>query len=367
MSPINQSERVAIRAVTKDYEAWIGQRMPVVLADLESKHIQMAQSALGFFRATYYRWAQVWPAICADETNAPIGLCIGDIHTDNFGTWRDAEGRLTWGVNDFDEAYPLPYTNDLIRLTASVLMAAKENTFAINAERAASAILDGYTESIASGGTAFILAEENPELRAMALAQANDPARFWKKLTALEAPAMPIPASVKVLLAQAMPEHGLEFRIVHRRSGLGSLGRQRFVALARWNNGLIAREAKELAPSAHVWLNNPQSDAGFYYQTLMDHAVRSADPYVSLNEQWLLRRLAPDCRRISLDKLSSVKDEEQLLHAMGFEIGNIHLGSKGFGEQIQVDLKKRPARWLLKAAKAMTDSLYSDYDEWRNG
>jgi len=30
------------------------------------------------------------------------------------------EGRLSWGVDDFDESYPLPYTNDLVRLAASV-------------------------------------------------------------------------------------------------------------------------------------------------------------------------------------------------------------------------------------------------------
>ena len=44
---------------------------------------------------------------------------MGDLHVDSFGTWRDVEGRLCWGVDDFDEAYPLPYTNDLVRLAAS--------------------------------------------------------------------------------------------------------------------------------------------------------------------------------------------------------------------------------------------------------
>ena len=35
-----------------------------------------------------------------------------------YGTWRDTEGRLVWGINDFDEAYPSPYTNDLVRLAS---------------------------------------------------------------------------------------------------------------------------------------------------------------------------------------------------------------------------------------------------------
>jgi adenylate cyclase len=38
-------------------------------------------------------------AICPELKNAPRVLCVGDIHTENFGTRRDAQGRLIWGVN----------------------------------------------------------------------------------------------------------------------------------------------------------------------------------------------------------------------------------------------------------------------------
>ena len=47
-------------------------------------------------------------------------MAVGDLHVGSFGTWRDSEGRMCWGVDDFDESYPLPYTNDLVRLAASV-------------------------------------------------------------------------------------------------------------------------------------------------------------------------------------------------------------------------------------------------------
>ena len=76
----------------------------------------MAQDALSFLCATFYRWAQLFPALCAKLARAPKVLGIGDLHVENYGTWRDAEGRLVWGINDFDEACPLPYTNDLVRL-----------------------------------------------------------------------------------------------------------------------------------------------------------------------------------------------------------------------------------------------------------
>ncbi len=50
-------------------------------------------------------------------------LAVGDIHVENFGTWRDAEGRLVWGVNDFDDAARMPYAIDIVRLATSAVLA----------------------------------------------------------------------------------------------------------------------------------------------------------------------------------------------------------------------------------------------------
>ena len=83
-------------------------------ADLEAKHQIMAQDAFSFLRGTYYRWAQVWPKVCEPLTQTPPVLAVGDLHVENFGTWRDTDGRLVWGMNDFDEAYTMPYANDLV-------------------------------------------------------------------------------------------------------------------------------------------------------------------------------------------------------------------------------------------------------------
>ncbi len=57
--------------------------------------------------------------------DAPQVLAVGDMHLENFGTWRDADGRLVWGVNDFDEAAVMPYPLDLVRLAASIRLAPK--------------------------------------------------------------------------------------------------------------------------------------------------------------------------------------------------------------------------------------------------
>src|SRR5260370_24510597 len=71
----------------------------------------------------FYRWAQLWPQICPKLSAAPKVLAIGDLHVENFGTWRDIEGRLIWGINDFDEVFLFAYTADLVLLATSAHLA----------------------------------------------------------------------------------------------------------------------------------------------------------------------------------------------------------------------------------------------------
>src|SRR2546428_13510012 len=149
-----------ILEATADFERWLGQQLEVVRPDLALKHENMAKAPFPFFRATFYRWVQRWPEVCSDLAKAPKVLAVGDLHIENFGTWRDAEGRLIWGVNDFDEAAELPYTNDLLRLATSAILAADEGHLALKPKDACEAILDGYGKSLDETGGAFVLGEQ---------------------------------------------------------------------------------------------------------------------------------------------------------------------------------------------------------------
>ena len=74
----------------------------------------MAADAFQFLRATYWRWAETILTTCPEVGHAPSVPSVGDIHVENLGSWRDREGRLVWGVNDFDEAAKMPYVLDLV-------------------------------------------------------------------------------------------------------------------------------------------------------------------------------------------------------------------------------------------------------------
>src|SRR5207244_4331041 len=83
---------------------------------------------------------------------------------------RSYEGRLAWGVNDFDEVSPLPYTADLVRLAASARLAIGAGHVRLAMKDACQAILAGYSECIAAAGAPIILGRGESWLRRQALA-----------------------------------------------------------------------------------------------------------------------------------------------------------------------------------------------------
>jgi Uncharacterized protein conserved in bacteria (DUF2252) len=361
-----QPDQTSFIRANAAYERWLGALLTLLPADLKRKHAAMAGSAFPFLRATYFRWARTWPLLCPEAAEAPKVLAVGDLHVENFGTWRDIEGRLVWGVNDFDEAWPLPYTNDLVRLATSAMLAAQEAQLSLDPKDICQTLLDGYQAALDEGGRPFVLAEHHGPLRDMASTRQKNPEEFWQKLERMPAVRGTVPTSARKALQRMLPHAELEVRYVHRSSGLGSLGRERFVAIADWHGGKVAREAKALAPSACASIAEaPSTRADIHYQRLLHAAVRCPDPFLHVKRGWIVRRLAPDCSRIELGALPRTRDEVRLLHAMGWETANVHLGSAR-AKVLQADLTGRADGWLRPAAQRMLHAVEADFEEWRD-
>ena len=353
-----------IRKATEKYESWLAKRTNLIKSDLDLKHRLMAKDPFLFLRGTFYRWMQVWADTLPDVSKAPEVLAIGDLHVENFGTWRDIEGRLIWGVNDFDESYPLAYTNDLVRLAVSANLAAPKN-LAIKFEDACESILTGYVKGLMTGGEPFVLEENHDWLRDVATGELRDPTQFWAKVNALATIRANIPKGAKRALESSLPETNLPYKLTHRVSGLGSLGRERFMAIANWDGGKIARETKPVISSACLWANDGKGYKEIFYENIIANAKRAPDPFLKIRGRWIVRRLAPLCTRIELTTLPKNRDEKYLLQAMGFETANIHLGSGTAIKAVRRDLTRRKSGWLNSATKKMTDCVMKDWEEWR--
>jgi hypothetical protein len=353
-----------IVTATAEFEKWAARHVNLIRSDVQRKHDNMAKAAFAFFRATFYRWAQWWPIVCPDLSRAPQVLAVGDLHIDNFGTWRDLEGRLIWGVNDFDEAWPVAYTVDLVRLLESCYLAIEEDHLALTRKEANEALEQGYRDSIARGGTPFVLAEHHRWLRLLALNELRDPVLFWEKIQACPKYKGKLPLDVLKLVRDSMPFRAKDYALKSRTAGLGSLGHPRVLAVVTWHDAHVVREAKQLTPSAWIWSQHLKTDQ-ILSHTLIDTAVRIRDPHVHFAEHWMVRRLAPDCSHIEISTLPEERDEERLLYYMGWETANIHLGSPKANPALKRDLARRKGRWLHKAAKAMLKVTLSDWKFWR--
>jgi hypothetical protein len=338
------------------FETWLRCQCAVIEPDLDYKHERMKKSPFAFLRATFFRWAKRIARVCPDLRDAPSVLCVGDTHTENFGTWRDAEGRLVWGVNDFDEAAVMPYVFDLVRLAASVRLAPH---VMIGGREAADALLEGYRTGLLEPRPT-LLDQQETWMRPYVACSDDDREKFWDELHAH--PDAEPPGTVANILTRNLPPDAHPIRFASRRKGGGGLGRPRYLAVAGWRGGTIVREAKALVPSTWDWAHCEAAPPQFL--KLANGKFRAPDPFLDLKEKFLLRRIASDSRKIDLGDDAGAKLKTNLLRAMGFDLGAIHAATDGAPVRIQHDLGMRKADWLHSAAKAAAADVERDFEEW---
>ncbi len=358
-----------IHLATQSYQTWLGGFFPLNEDDLNHKHEQFARTdtPFPFFRGTYYRWVAAWLSLCKELSEAPKVIGVGDAHVENFGTWRDFEGRLCWGINDFDEVDELAYTQDLVRLSTSYRLARQAGLDELSYEEAGKAIVRGYRRNLEENGHPFVLEEMHPELRALAMIEERDPDYFWNRLQhQLVELSLPIPNEAQKALEKSLPPDVTDLQFfMRKRVGVGSLGKPRYVALAKSFGSWIAREAKALTPPATAWhFGYPSQE--HQIKALLEKVIRCPDPFFQIEGNWLIRRLAPRSSRIELKHLTNIRDQEHLLEAMGAEIANIHLPSNN-RETILKDLETREKHWLANATRVMVQYTHTDWKAWHAG
>ena len=361
---------------TRAFEAWMRKRTDVSGKLLKSKHRKMGVGAFPFLRATFYRWVERWPEVCPQlaERNEDVLLAVGDLHVENFGVWRDSRKRLVWGINDFDEACELPFTSDLVRLAASVLLAAEAADVEVSVNRVCALLLDGYRAGLRTEGKPILLSDaRHTALDKLTRDTQEDSKTFWKKKLDPhdnpEVDAAELPNGLEDMFRASFPP-GADptFRAQKSPGGLGSLGRRRFTAVQKSTNGVReAREAKALVPSALYWWAG-QKHMPSQTATLLQHAVRDPDPHFQVHDAWLVRQLAPDVAKIEMPENERDKRlalAPALLRLMGQETANIHLGSRSRDalEQLLNGLD-HDELWFPKATDRMAACTRKDHAKW---
>ncbi|MCW2786049.1 MAG: hypothetical protein JWP74_2566 [Marmoricola sp.] len=349
-----------VHEITAAYERWIGDRIPLDAAELTRKHTEMAAHEYRFLRGSYYLWlvriGELAPELLA-STRLPV---IGDLHVENFGTWRDADQVRRWGVNDFDELATGAFLPDLVRLATSAALAPHLD---LSRKDVCAIVLDAWAGTEIRG--ALDLSDKGAgHLRAL-VPEFADAAAFYAKLAA-GAPAE-LPAAVAAA-ASRIAEAGWKPTWHTHEAGTGSLGHRRVVGVGPADDGTPhAREGKELGPGTAEWLAT--TDPGLAWPTadatLYEH-VRTAilGPAAATRvDGWHVRDLAPDVVRIELVGLDR-HDSERLLRAMAHATADVHgVDAAGFGAAVAE--VGRDESGFHDAVRTMVSSVEADFAAYR--
>jgi hypothetical protein len=347
----------SFRQHNREFESWLGDQCSLVRSDIAWKHERMKVSPFIFLRATFFRWAKTIETICPECADAPRLMAVGDIHLENFGVWRDRDGRLVWGVNDFDEVTRTPCAFDLVRLATSALLSGHVD---LSGEAMTAAILGGYRRGLASLSP-VLLDRDNAWMRPLVMCTESDRVKFWDDIAAEKS--VEPPETARVAMLESLPRRAEVTRFIRRsKKGGGALGKPRFAVVAAWRGGDVVREAKALTPSAWDWAHGKRGSVARGLDMARSDS-RAPDPFLAVHPGYIVRRLAPDNRKIEFEDKAALKLSGRILEMMGQELGSLH------GEQdaaaVRADLKRRKGDWLLEAAKRAAAFVEADYESWR--
>ena len=269
---------------------------------LRQKIARMADSPFAFFRGTFHLFARDvlggvgGPLPLFHAASAEMDL-VGDIHSENYGTFKADDGVVHYDINDFDETTTGRFDFDICRLATSLFLASRDraDTLAKAVQVCLTGIL-AYTAGVRKAvgkarGETLDVRENAPSGSAAidALLKANAAAKrpaFICRLTELKAGHRRLLRSARYFnLADNEREQALrllaDYRGRHpdlpektdffaiedmcgRVSGIGSMGRLRYVVLLAGKGSADARnvllEFKEARPSAYDLYRNREMD-----------------------------------------------------------------------------------------------------------
>jgi uncharacterized protein (DUF2252 family) len=120
---------------------------------LKVKYKRMSENAFRFFRGTCHLFYEDLSKN-SSFPSSPISWVTGDLHLENFGSYKGDNGLVYFDVNDFNEAVLAPVTWDIARMTTSIFVAFDDLQVGHReTEEIVSLFLKTYSSILAAGKT----------------------------------------------------------------------------------------------------------------------------------------------------------------------------------------------------------------------
>jgi len=120
------------------------------------KYSAMRANPLIFFRGTCHLFYDRLPktGICL---SAPLAWCCGDLHLENFGSYKGENRLVNFDLNDFDEAALAPASWELVRFITSILVSRYAYDISHeNVKKLSRQFLDAYVEALLTGKARWV-------------------------------------------------------------------------------------------------------------------------------------------------------------------------------------------------------------------
>ncbi len=361
----------------------------------------LQRDPFSFFRGTaplFYRTLNLPRSLTA----APKALACGDLHLENFGSYKGDNRLVYFDLNDFDEACVAPLSYELVRCLSSILVAAK---YLKIARKDAEALLTGYLNaytaaltttkprwverSTATGPVKDLLQSVRDRHRIDLIRRRTQVKGGRTRLLidgthALKASESERAKAESILTAYASTQPAPAFftpiDIALRIAGNGSLGLERYVVLVRGSGtdeGRYLMDIKLAAPSslaAALKLPQPAWRSEAERVVWLQRISQAIPPALlgavgARTRSYVIKELQPTADRVNLEALCDRRHALQDVIRTMAEVsawaqlrGTARFGSDSADALAQFALK---TAWRKDALQVAHDAAASVLQQWQ--
>lgn len=366
------------------------------------KYEKMANDSFTFFRGTCHLFYEDWP-LQTPLNDAPKTWICGDLHIENFGTYKGNNRLVYFDINDFDEAVLAPCTWDITRLVTSSLVGAKSYKVS-DSEALALAfhLLDTYCDALSQSKALWIERDVSEGL----IRELIDKSKIRKREDLLKKYAVnkndqfelsnPEKSSKHVLpinaeernLAEALfeqfthhehfPEAVDLLDAAFRIAGTGSLGLPRYILLIQTEGKqrlLDIKQARSSCLLSHLQIPQPAWSNEAQRIITLQSRMQAIAPALLMplhygEHSYVLRELQPSEDKVELQDVT-FQEQTEAIQSMAQIAAWNHL--RGSGQQGSATIDElvefaKQSSWrdaVMHYARQYSQQVEDDWKEWR--
>ena len=336
---------------------------------------------------------------------APAAWICGDLHFENFGTYKAANRLVYYDVNDFDEAVLAPVTWEMVRLLTSILVARQTlDPKRAGAARLCEAVIESYAQALATGKAGWVDRDtaHGPVQRLLRGLRERKRPDFLDRRTTRKGRVRSIRCDGEHALEAAQeqkqhviglvdnyasgvdrPEFFKVLDVARRIAGTGSLGVERYVVLVEGTGSpagnylLDLKLAQRSSLEGRVKVEQPQWRSQAHRVVALQQRLQAVSPaflahVVAAKSSYVLRELQPTEDRVALDRrIVPATEIESALRQIGQLAAWAHLRGAGRqGSAIADELVafgKARDKWsggLIRAAQLCAERVGRDWETY---